>query len=96
MIGRTNATRLAGVIPAISEVHMPTPLVHSISEACSITRTGRAALYEAIKLGRLRAVKRGRRTLIFSEDLRRWLETLPSVTETDVTPKVSVCDRECV
>jgi excisionase family DNA binding protein len=58
---------------------MTTPLVHSIPEACSITCAGRTALYEAIRSGALRAVKRGRRTLILDEDLRRWVQSLPPV-----------------
>jgi excisionase family DNA binding protein len=59
---------------------MSTPLAHSIPEACSLTNTGRTSIYKAIKEGELRALNRGRRTLILSEDLRSWLETLPSIT----------------
>lgn len=55
-------------------------LVHSIPEACSIACAGRTALYEAIRTGALRAVKRGRRTLILDEDLRRWVQNLPQVS----------------
>jgi excisionase family DNA binding protein len=55
-----------------------TILLHSIAEACSAVRIGRTALYEAINSGKLRAVKRGRRTLILDDDLRRWLQTLPA------------------
>jgi excisionase family DNA binding protein len=54
-------------------------LVHSIAEACEAADTGRTALYEAINSGELRAVKRGARTLILDEDLRRWVQSLPSV-----------------
>jgi excisionase family DNA binding protein len=54
-------------------------LVHSIPEACAIACSGRTALYEAIRSGALRAVKRGRRTLVLEDDLRRWLQSLPPV-----------------
>lgn len=54
-------------------------LAHSIPEACSIACAGRTALYEAIRSGALRAVKRGRRTLLLDEDLRRWVQSLPPV-----------------
>ncbi len=54
-------------------------LAHSVPEACSIACAGRTALYEAIKSGALRAVKRGRRTLVLDDDLRRWVQSLPSV-----------------
>lgn len=54
-------------------------LAHSVPEACSIACAGRTALYEAIRSGALRAVKRGRRTLILDNDLRQWVQSLPSV-----------------
>jgi len=58
---------------------LPEPLALSIAEACSVARAGRTALYEAIRSGSLRAVKRGRRTLVLADDLRRYLESLPAV-----------------
>ena len=58
---------------------MNTPLAYSIAEACSAARAGRTALYEAIRAGELRAVKRGRRTLVLADDLRDWLDNLPTV-----------------
>ncbi|MGM5051147.1 helix-turn-helix domain-containing protein [Tardiphaga sp. 604_B6_N1_1] len=51
---------------------------YGISEACARSATRRTALYEAIGKGELRAVKRGRRTLILADDLERWLENLPT------------------
>jgi hypothetical protein len=60
---------------------MQNSLVHSVSDACKISCTGRTALYQAINSRALRAVKRGRRTLIFDDDLRGWLLSLPDIQE---------------
>jgi excisionase family DNA binding protein len=55
------------------------PLVHTIPEACSGAKIGRTALYEAIRSGALRAVKRGKRTLILDEDLREFVRSWPQL-----------------
>jgi excisionase family DNA binding protein len=57
--------------------NMEHQLAYNIAEACAAARIGRTTLYEAIKNGSLRAVKRGARTLILTEDLRDWIAGLP-------------------
>jgi excisionase family DNA binding protein len=52
-------------------------LIYTIAEVCRILRSGRTAVYQAIQLGELRAVKHGRRTKVLDVDLRRYLEGLP-------------------
>jgi excisionase family DNA binding protein len=46
------------------------PMALKISEACGASRCGRTTIYEAIKRGELRALKRGKSTLILENDLR--------------------------
>jgi excisionase family DNA binding protein len=61
------------------EAEMTSPIAFTIAEACAIARAGRTALYEAIRSGALTARKRGRKTLILPDDLRRWVEGHPTI-----------------
>ena len=69
---------------------MNNPLAHTIAEACARSGIGRTAIYELINTGQLPARKRGRRTLILTEDLQRCLQSLPSIK---VRLK-QVCEKE--
>jgi excisionase family DNA binding protein len=72
---------------------MDGPLAFSVAEACSAARIGRTSLYEAIRSGELRALKRGRRTIVLANDLRRYLESLPAVAPKSGSSRFrSACD----
>lgn len=55
----------------------PTKLGVHIEEAVDISGVGRTSLYAAIKDGRLKARKSGRRTIILIDDLKNFLGALP-------------------
>jgi excisionase family DNA binding protein len=56
-----------------------TQIALTVNEACAAARVGRTKLYEAINSGTLSAKKHGKRTLILTADLHRWLDALPNV-----------------
>lgn len=66
------------------------PLVHTIAEASASTNVGRTVIYQEIRSGALRAVKRGKRTLILDEDLRQWVHSWPQLepAKSDDPPSV--------
>jgi hypothetical protein len=76
----TNISAVTRTHPANGgEKKMENQLAYTLAEVCTAARIGMTALYEEINSGALRAVKRGRRTLVLSTDLRDWLERLPAI-----------------
>jgi excisionase family DNA binding protein len=51
----------------------------TIAQAAQAGAGSRSTIYEAINDGRLRARKRGRSTVILSEDLSVFLQSLPAI-----------------
>lgn len=62
--------------PAQSKLH-----AQSIDQFCESFGVGRTTAYDQIKLGRLRALKVGNRTIITDRDAEEWLRNLPQVGE---------------
>jgi excisionase family DNA binding protein len=56
----------------------PERLGYSPAEAATLLGVGLTFLYEQMGLGRIRALKAGRRTIIPADALAQFLETLPS------------------
>jgi len=54
------------------------PIAVSIAEAVRMVGIGRTSLYAAIAAGKLKTRKSGRRTLVETAALRRFLEDLPT------------------
>jgi len=57
-------------------------LCYTVPEVMAAACIGRTALYAEINEGRLRAVKRGARTLILAHDLNAFLAGLPEARGT--------------
>ena len=58
-------------------------LALTVAEAAALGGPCRSALYQDIKRGRLRAVKRGRSTRILIEDYKQYLASLPPLRRTE-------------
>ncbi len=54
-----------------------TPLAISVSEAVRISGLGKTSLYAAIAAGELKVKKAGRRTLVETAELKRFIGDLP-------------------
>jgi excisionase family DNA binding protein len=63
------------ILASLAECHHG-KFAYAIADLPRISGIGRTSIYGAIKEGKLRAVKHGRRTLILAEDLKAWLAGL--------------------
>ena len=52
------------------------PMAYTVAEAAIVAKSSRTSVYLALARGDLRAVKRGRKTLIFARELQRWVASL--------------------
>ena len=53
------------------------PLAYTIAEVVKVAAVSRTELYRAIQRGELTMRKRGNRSLIMTDELKRWLNALP-------------------
>jgi hypothetical protein len=61
------------------------PRGYDLRDLIAAGHGSRTYLYEEINSGRLRAIKRGRRTIIMSNDLDAWLRNLPTLKPKEAT-----------
>jgi hypothetical protein len=65
----------------------------ALTVAAALGGPCRSALYQDIKRGRLRAVKRGRSTRILIEDYKQYLASLPPLRRTREAESAATRDR---
>jgi excisionase family DNA binding protein len=59
-------------------VNSSSRIAYSIDEFAKLAGIGRTTVYAEIKAGRLITAKVGKRTLLTADEVRRWLERLPT------------------
>lgn len=60
---------------------MTEPLVRPVRESAQVSGVPRDALYEAIREGRIRVIRRGRRLLVPTAELARFVESEAALEE---------------
>lgn len=56
------------------------PLAYTVAEAVKAAAISRTELYRAVGRNELTLRKRGKRSIILADELKRWLASLPSAT----------------
>ena len=60
------------------------PLAYTIPAAVKAAAVSRTELYRAVSRGELTLRKRGKRSLILADELRRWVLSLPPATRSTI------------
>jgi excisionase family DNA binding protein len=61
----------------MTDINHPSPITMTIADVTRRTGIGRTSIFDAIRHGRLRAIKAGARTLVKADDLAAFLDSLP-------------------
>ncbi|HWK95630.1 MAG TPA: helix-turn-helix domain-containing protein [Pseudolabrys sp.] len=64
-------------------------LAYSVKDAAEVSGIGRTAIFAAIKSGQIVARKFGKRTLISAEDLKAFVESLPTIKKAPINSRVA-------
>ena len=56
----------------------PEPLAYTVAEAVKAAAVSRTELYRAAGRGDITLRKRGKRSIILADELKRWLASLPA------------------
>lgn len=54
------------------------PIIFTVADACKFAAISRSELYRCIARGEIALTKRGKRSLILADELRRWVMALPT------------------
>jgi excisionase family DNA binding protein len=60
-------------------IELDTQMAYSIKQIAKLTTICRSKIFEAIKNGELKAFKVGSRTISTPEEVKKWIEGMPSV-----------------
>jgi hypothetical protein len=55
------------------------PIAHKIVQAAAVSGRPRTRIFGAIKNKELTAHKDGKATIVFDDELRRWMKTFPTI-----------------